>query len=653
MNDLTSNDRNASASLDYRADITGLRAIAVLGVMWYHFGLGVFNGGFAGVDVFFVISGYLMTAIILRKQAEGTFSLPQFYIRRGMRIVPALSALCLILLAAGYVWLPPTDYRNLGEHAAAAAGFWSNFVFKREEGYFATPAHDNWMLHTWSLSVEFQFYLIYPLFLLCLRGRNAQIGGVATAFGVSFISACVLSVTAPNFAFYLLPARIWEFMAGAAVYFLPRKSWERTAGPERLGLALILLSYVLFDSDSNWPSAGTLLPVLGTALVISSARVHSKITDNVFSQAIGRWSYSIYLWHWPVAVAIAYLELKGVAVAIAGVALSCALGAFSYRFIEQPARRPNAPRAALLLFAVFLPLCAGFAVDKNDGFPSRASAEVISIDIDGREKFHPAAQCKKTTPGLTHCLPAKMTKPRFALWGDSHAGAISGAVTEAAGGGGNIYSRLGCPIIFSASPRTRSKGNCAEFNRETFEEIKRLPPEVPIIIANRYSYYLHGPTERKTSKFGLIYEDNHEVSMHDDASGMFRARLTQSLCTIAETRKVYVLLPLPEMPGSVPSLLARKLMRGADTPDIKITRNEYDLRHADTQTALSAASSQCGVTLLDPAPLFCDASFCYGSRQRVPLYADDDHLNIKGNNVLSPLFSNIFLDKGAPKEERR
>lgn len=300
--------------IGFRPDINGLRAWAVIAVVLFHFGVPGFDGGFVGVDVFFVISGYLMTRIIATGLATGRFSLGAFYLARARRIVPALLLVCLAVLGVGWFFLPPFDFSRLGSQVLSAALFISNIRFSREGGYFDVAAHEKLLLHTWSLSVEWQFYLLLPLLLMVVfrlgRGPKWIPATLLLSFTASLLASVLSTPSAPTQAFYLLPTRAWEMVAGGLVYCLATRvelSALSRRALETLGLALIVASIALFDSNSPWPGWRALVPVLGAALVLWAARVDSVWTGNWLAQRLGDSSYSIYLWHWPLVVLLGYL----------------------------------------------------------------------------------------------------------------------------------------------------------------------------------------------------------------------------------------------------------------------------------------------------------------------------------------------------------
>jgi peptidoglycan/LPS O-acetylase OafA/YrhL len=327
-----------STILHFRREINGLRAIAVISVVLFHFNSSWLPGGFAGVDIFFVISGFLMTKIIFTGMEQGSFSVLNFYIARANRIIPALAALCIVLLLFGWFYLIPLDYRDLGKHAASSIGFFSNFVYLKESGYFDASSHEKWLLHTWSLSVEWQFYIIYPLVLVVLRkifslNLIKTIVLISTFFGLIF---CVIATYKwPDSAYYLFPSRAWELMFGGLAFLYPQKINEKFKQyVEYLGLFFIVFSVLFFTKESPWPGYLAVFPVFGTFLIIQAQRSGSFITGNFVFQKIGCWSYSIYLWHWPIVVGLYYFSFDDTYIFLGGV-LSVFFGFLSYTYIEQ------------------------------------------------------------------------------------------------------------------------------------------------------------------------------------------------------------------------------------------------------------------------------------------------------------------------------
>ncbi|MBD3768468.1 MAG: acyltransferase, partial [Gammaproteobacteria bacterium] len=254
--------------VSYREDINGLRAFAVIAVLLFHFTLIELPGGFAGVDVFFVISGYLMTAIVVGGHEKGNFSLLRFYMARARRILPALMVVIASLLALGWFWLPTPDYQALGSQSAYALSFLSNIHYWRSAGYFDAAAHEKWLLHTWSLAVEAQFYVLYPIFIALIWRFWASIKAVTVSLLVLFVLSLLLNLIATHYkpvaTFYLLPTRGWELVAGGLVFLLAKQGWVaaqiKTYG-YWLGWLLMLASFALINDTLSWPGYWAVLPV--------------------------------------------------------------------------------------------------------------------------------------------------------------------------------------------------------------------------------------------------------------------------------------------------------------------------------------------------------------------------------------------------------
>lgn len=448
----------ASGASNYRPEIDGLRAIAVGGVIAHHTGLGLVPGGFTGVDVFFVISGYLITGIIAAEMAAGKFSQWRFLERRIRRIVPALAAMLAVTAVAAWAILTPEDFRPFSQSLTAASLFASNLLFVRETGYFDSVEGMQPLLHTWTLGMEEQFYLVFPLVLIaCLRWRRAaMLPVVAVLGGLSFVLAVVLAEHWPQGAFYLLPTRLWEFAVGAVCALLPfrprARGWLGLAG-----LALIIAGYALIRPSTPAPGAMFLLPTLGTALVILFAapgNAAGRLLSLKPLTWLGLVSFGTYLWHQPLLVLANYVWFGGLPlpVTLALVAGSVALGAASYAFIEQPVRQKRllASRTALLLIcaaALAVPALAGVAGHLRWLLPA-SGAEATRLDA-----LRPPLELS------TEVAPDAGTVP-YVLFGDSHAGQYRAAL-EARFGAGVLLNHPSCLAAPGVSNKLPDEGDYA------------------------------------------------------------------------------------------------------------------------------------------------------------------------------------------------
>ncbi len=429
----------------FRRDIEGLRAAAVLGVLLFHLSFGLFGGGFIGVDVFFVISGYLITQSIVSSARRGGFSYLDFYGRRIRRLLPAYTAMLITTVIVSAFVLLPSEFEFLGRAAIAATLFASNVLFMLRDSYFASDLKDSPLLHTWSLGVEEQFYIVFPLFaaaliLMPLRRALVWAGVVAAA---SLLLAVWLVAAKPEWGFFFAPARFWQLLVGAALAFAPppRLGARASDALTVAGLAAIGLCYVSYDALTPFPGIAALPPTLGTAMVIAAnARGEGwaarLILGNPLAQFFGRISYSLYLWHWPMIV-LYRLQTGPLDHADRALlaAASIAMGWLSWRYVEAPFR--HAPLAARgRLFggaAVAIMVCAalGAALVAGRGFEARFDPEQVRIArfIDYRSPRAPYERCFLQTPRDADmalfdealCVPPPSGKLRIALIGDSHA----------------------------------------------------------------------------------------------------------------------------------------------------------------------------------------------------------------------------------------
>ena len=506
----------------YRPEIDGLRAIAITSVLLFHAGIISFSGGYVGVDIFFVISGYLITSIIYSSRKQGTFSFADFYARRARRILPALLFALFVTTALFAAFLPPQEMRGFGSLLLSTVFFVANFNLSGEPGYFDVRSHDNPLLHMWSLSVEEQFYFIWPpiLLLLCCLRRGQQTRAIILGmFALSLFISAYWLWKSPRLSFYHLPSRGFELLAGAilAVGAVPQPRSRLLAELAcSAGLILMIGPMLLYSRDTPFPGFAALPPVLGCALVIWaetswSTRIGAvlKLRPVVF---IGLISFSLYLWHWPLLCLprnILFRPLTSAETA-ACLAAATAISILSWRFIEQPFRRGG--ERAIYLPPVFAGLrlsaagvagimlaasLAGFGLlAKETGALWRWSQATVDFLADTRREDGHAASSytithsrKRDTMLETRPSGRQLTDPgAFFLWGDSHTGNFAGAL-QAALGPGTIFFIPGClPVLnvtwISVDGRSRMEG-CTEFKKMAMEAIAQRKPKL-IILAARW-----------------------------------------------------------------------------------------------------------------------------------------------------------------------
>ncbi|WP_250468202.1 acyltransferase family protein [Caballeronia sp. GAFFF2] len=649
----------------FRYDINGLRAWAVLPVVLFHFGIPGFSGGFAGVDVFFVISGFLMTGIVVAALERGRFSLVDFYLSRAVRIVPPLIALCVVLLGVGWFWLVHVDYRELSLNAASALTFVSNVLFWRRSGYFDSASHEKWLLHTWSLSVEWQFYLLLPLaaaFAWRWR-RRAGVIALLSAAGVASLSWSIYATWRwPDAAFYLLPSRAWEMLAGGMVWLYAgqrKLPAALTRVLEGVGLALIALAVVRFDSSLSWPGGSAIVPVLGAALVIAASRQRSMFTGNGIVQWLGTRSYSLYLWHWPVAVLLVYSDRLHDPMSIAGgIVAAVLLGEASYQLIERPTRaylaRATKPARLLYLGTAMVGVTLVAIGARYQHVPNRVP-ELWDMAANEQLDFSPMRdQCLASSGGKSPACTFGSGPLRAIVLGDSHADAMVSAVQKALPNGSIMeLSYSGCPTIYGehAVPGSRDADEqCANFNAWALRKLASIDSAIPVLIVNRTSDYALGPIDGSAlSHHPLVYFSRPYDSPTPAFLAEYAQHLVASACLIAKSHPVYLVQPVPEMPFEVPQAVSRQLMFKRGTNDLSIPLDDYDRRNHVVRMAQEAAASQCGIKLLDPKPRLCDHGRCWASQQLRPLYYDADHLSEFGNKRLVPMFREAFAQSIATR----
>jgi peptidoglycan/LPS O-acetylase OafA/YrhL len=466
----------------YRGDIDGVRAIAVTSVVLFHAGLFPFRSGFVGVDIFFVISGYLIGGIILRETKDGRFDFAKFYARRARRILPALFVVVLSTCLAGWFLLDASELREVGATATSTLLAVSNISFWRFQEYFATDARLRPLLMTWSLGVEEQFYLFFPLFIIAMM-RIAP-AKLLTAFVVvtlvSFILAAWWATSYPAAAFYLLPPRAWELGVGAILAAweikqgalpiplsgFPQSKWTQEA-LAWLSLLLLAVAVIGFDEHTRLPTFVVLLAVLGTATLISTERswVNARLLSSRPMVFVGLISYSWYLWHWPL---MSYLRIivptaPPVSVLVLIAAVSFAVAGLSWWFVERPFRSGTLrPGLTLRRYAAALAisLVAPITIKLANGLPQRLSDQTKQIEavasVGGR--WECLAWLERKLSLSAECVSDIKNRPAVALIGDSHAAALVSGFRELTAQqnlGFRIFTAGSCPPLLDVSVRSR------------------------------------------------------------------------------------------------------------------------------------------------------------------------------------------------------
>lgn len=655
-----------SSDPKYRKDIDGLRAIAVLAVVFFHAGVGPFEGGYVGVDVFFVISGYLITGIIWEAAQAGRFSIIEFYERRARRILPALLTVVLFVCLFTLLYKTPREVRQFGESVSFLAIFASNHFFMQERGYFNAPLETYALLHTWSLAVEEQFYIFFPPLLAWLASRKQTDSRVlavrvvgAMALSSLVAAAWLVGAGARDLAFYALPFRVWELALGGLIAIgaapaLTNRTHREVASA--LGILGIVAAIVLFDEATPFPGLAALPPCLGAALLIH-ANANSDQYGHTFVGRmlslrpmvfVGLISYSLYLWHWPLLSFGNYITIRPlneIEIA-AALTLSVALSIFSFYYIERPFRKPAGVLTRRPLFAASAATLAslvalGVVLQETKGLPGRMPADVLAMTSGDAIEFGVPRNCPPEHGRLTEearadwhvifCRLGDVAKtPTALVWGDSHTLAISTAFDEAAkdlGVSVMMTSRAACPpvVVLDFLPLENWRG-CSAHNQAVFDSLERLGVE---------TVYLFGAWATYSTQ--AVYPE-----IVPGAQEAFRTAFSRMIEDL-QARGVEVVIgtSVPVYTYSVPSSLARERLFGVDAP-FDLSRSGYEYRHGPDLREIGAFSERYGLRVFPLHEQFCDAERCEVQRDGLPLYADHGHINRIAARALAPAISELL-----------
>ncbi|MEM7644509.1 MAG: acyltransferase family protein [Pseudomonadota bacterium] len=653
-------------ALEYRPDIDGLRAVAVLPVLAFHFDRPWAPGGFVGVDVFFVISGFLITSIIRRELDDGTFSLARFYERRIRRILPALFAMIAITMAAATILFLPTHFRDAAQSAVAAAFFASNILFWIEAGYFEAAAYTKPLLHTWSLAIEEQFYIFVPLILMALaRFRRSAVLWIGVLTLASFALSALTTDRTPTSAYYLLPWRAWELGVGAMLALVtlpPLRAPVMRDLAALVGLGLIVSAIVTLDKTTVFPGVAALLPVLGASLVIYAGLAGPGRVGALLGAAlpvwIGKRSYSLYLWHWPLVVGFAYttMDLPGPLAAAGLFIASLILADLSYRFVETPFRQsPGTPSGRRRAFigagsATALLVALAMVPVLRDGLPGRLPAEAVTLAAFGEDRHAHARACERRQNRKDWSEPClfgaeSADPPSIVLLGDSHGPAFLPALDQAArsaGLSGEMLAHNGCPNfpdfqVFWAG----EDHDCAPYVDATWDGILADPDVNLVVYTLRAQMYVHGWPDRGFAESRrsplMIGSRTGPLPEDQDRTAFFLDRLETSVLALKNAGKqVMLVYPLPEAARHVPEAAARALIRGGDPLALSVPRNRYDARTAAIIEGYDRIVADHGLLALRSQDRLCDRDRCRLFLDGVPLYRDTNHLTETAARSLAP-----------------
>ena len=647
----------------FRSDINGLRAWAVIAVVIYHLPMIDLSGGFVGVDIFFVISGFLMTSIVLGGIEKGSFSILKFYMSRIRRILPALIFVVMVLLIFGWYYLSTVDYQSLSNEVIPTLQFFSNIYYWDHAGYFDSSKHGKWLLHTWSLSVEAQFYLLYPIFIILIKSLFKETGTLWIILFLSFLASLLLNLVVvhiyPIPTFFLLPTRAWELLAGGLVYLTPI-IWPQIIALRKhktilpLGWLLLISSILFISDDLLWPGYWAIAPVLGTAIVLFAQNQGSILTNNRVCQWIGERSYSLYLWHWPAIILLYFMSLESnIYAVLLALVFSVIMSHLSFHLIETSTNKLLSSRtlkfeAATIFPIIILVMGSAFYIS-NTFFSQRIDSAIENIAFQAtnvnKQECEVIPSFNSEQPG---CIYGNKNKIGAILIGDSHSSAVVTALAQVAKEidlGVLHHYRNGCATLmdvkFTDWMRVFPSDSCAKFIEWVNVEIEKYPANVPLVIVSRFDV-LHA-TEKDYDKprfyFSTQYEDNTDPLYIKEVEQAF----VKTACEFGAKRPLYVVQPIPIQRVEVAKEVSRDLLF-YNKRQKSYVRTIVDYKHKNKVQldSLNIAQQQCDMAVLDPTPYLCKDGICPGMIDGMPIFSDDDHLNENGNKLLTPLFEKIF-----------
>lgn len=645
-----------AASLEYRPDIDGLRAVAVSAVVLFHAGATSFAGGYVGVDIFFVISGFLITSILRGHLAEGQFSLWTFYAARARRIMPALITMLSAVSVLSFWVLLPDELTAFGQNLVQSLLFTVNIFLWRDTGYFSLDANLRPLLHMWSLAVEEQFYLLWPPLLWLLDRLRRPKLAIITCVAILAASLVISqwgAIHQPSGAFYLAPSRAWELMLGALIamtrYRIRNPIFQEVGAAA--GLGLIAYAIFTFQRQTPFPGFYAMIPCLGAALLICAGpgpRI-SRILSTAPFTATGRISYSLYLWHWPLLVlgALALNRPLHATETLLVVTVSIALAALSWFLIEQPVRtrfdaaRKPVPILAWTGVAISPLLIAGIFLAATKGFPGRYPQAAMERFNQSQDHTTLWQRCHTpegpSIPPRTGCIfGAKGASSGYEaiLWGDSHADALQPALDEIARKNGfrvRQMTKSSCPVVMSistgAEKTPEAARGCRDFNRAVMHTITHDPGIKAVIISSSWHSYSYSNSAPPDATNGKI--------LADDMISLLR--------WLAKNRvKVVVVGEVPEAPIDLSRCYLRSTLLGFDRPwCMRFLPESQERLDAVDAIIEKAVATQSEAAAIFPKARLCDQKTCNAMEGGALLYRDRDHLSIAGANYIAPLFKEL------------
>lgn len=641
--------------MNYRAEIDGLRTIAILPVILFHFGVEFISGGFLGVDIFFVISGYLITSIIMKDISKDRFSLITFYEKRARRILPALMAVLVASYFFSLLMLTPVEVKDLSQSLVSVATFTSNIYFYLTSGYFSTKSEEIMLLHTWSLSIEEQFYIFFP-FLLLLGARYKKTTVILVAvFIMSFICSLVLLNIDKSAAFYLIVSRAWELVAGAlCAVILSRNSIQvNHTAREWLSwtsVVAIAISLVVFSKSTLHPGWPTLVPIIAVCCLIlfSQNTQVGRLLSHSWPVTIGMISYSLYLWHQPIVALIKIkvpVEYQPVA-SVFGLILTFVLSWATYKLVEQPFRNRSLFTTKKILtgatVSLSIMILVGLLGHFTAGFPQRTNHVFLAESMNVspvRYKCH--------TGGVDYQAPKNACKigkgeRQIAVLGDSHGVELSYALGGMNNHTSNTVTQLtfsGCPAAYNVD--TSRKG-CKAWLDDAIEYITMSPDITHVVLAFRHTLYVNGEVPhthpvRVINKPFRIGVGAQQGFTETETREAYWASFQSLVSLLKDANKtVIVMYPIPELQQHIKKvIMPTTIFNEPNKALAEITPlHFYEGRNVGVIQPLDQIVKQTNSLKVNPATYLCNLDGCGAVFDKKAMYFDDNHLSQVGANTL-------------------
>jgi peptidoglycan/LPS O-acetylase OafA/YrhL len=654
--------------MTHRKDIDGLRAIAVLSVVFFHAFPKLLPGGFIGVDVFFVLSGFLISSILFNQIENGSIRWGNFYLKRMKRIFPALLLVLFAAILMGYFLLLPLEYENLGKHIWGSSSFINNFVLWREAGYFDKASALKPLLHLWSLGIEEQFYLIWPAFIYCIWRFRFNPVIALVIFSIISFSINLAWVHHHNVrAFYFPAARFWELAVGGIVAYTHASQIKRNDSrmlvisniASCIALAALFIGIFYFSEQLAYPGWAAILPTLCTVifLLTPDAWINRRLLSVQVMTFIGLISYPLYLWHWELLSfsRIVYSDIVPLTVTTLLLSLSFLLAYLTYQWVEKPIRfsatAEKKPRyiASGLCGGLLIVGVLGFMIQYFNGFSNRSPIRQYARMLNDAQTFDSFREqtipCElssknKDLKNITSCLQNKKGQPQNVVWGDSHAEHLFPGILKAdKKNNWLLLEQTGCPPLLKvASYWKGSNDKCQKANDIILKSIIDTPSINTVVLASLGSFYISEESYAAASQgdFSASKHYLEEVNIKKSKQDVFYDGLNRTIDALEKAgKKVILFQDTPEFPFMPERCMNRPL---APKKSCLMTRSEFVARQKEYAMILEQIKTQRKTLLFNPIDIVCDIEHCALIKNNYFMYRDSHHLSVLGSELIAEQF---------------